>query len=350
MRVSLTKNEWTEVSSNAQNIQNIGNQYIIIQLKATKPDASNRDGVEIEPSGIENLIPDTSDKIWAFTSYDNMEVEIFHPNITLAWNGSKYIPLLCDTEGRIKTNSTGDFFLDVAKGDIDGYSCIEKFGENPDIDTGTYPEDVWDGGGIYTFSSTADISKIASSDSGDTQDIQIFGLDENWNEVTQTIELTGQTPVTLETPLIRVYRMINRGSTDIGGTVYLAISTATWTSGVPDTDTDIRAVINNGNNQTLMCIYSVPAGKTAYFYQGYVAYGKSSSTGASFTWRARLFGEVFAVKSKVAVIGSGSSSWAYLYKVPLALPEKSDVLIRCEMVEANNTDVSGGFTVLLIDN
>ena len=77
---------------------------------------------------------------------------------------------------------------------------------------------------------------------------------------------------------------------------------------------------------------------------------KSSGNYAKFSWRARLFGGVFQVKSVISCIGAGSSTWDYTYKVPLALPEKTDVIIRCDEVEANDTGVSGGFTVLLKDN
>ncbi len=251
-------------------------------------------------------------------------------------------------------NARKDWFQSVSEGEIPGYSTMEKFGENPDIDTGTSPEDVWDGGdlagaGIYTFSTTADIDSVSSSNAGDTQDITIIGLDANWAEVTQTVTLNGQIRVALTTSLIRVYRAYNANSTNFAGNVSVYVNTA-LTAGVPTDVTKIRAYVRIGNNQTLMCIYTIPAGKTGYFWGGYVSYAKSNATGATFTWRARAFGGVFQVKSKLTCIGTGSSSWDYTYKFPLALPEKTDVLIRCDEVESNNTGVSGGFTVLLKDD
>jgi hypothetical protein len=242
-----------------------------------------------------------------------------------------------------------DLYQAIAEGSIQGYSLMEKFGENPVITTGTDPEDVWDGGGIYTFSTAADIDRLSSSDAADTMDITVYGLDENWEEVVQTITLTGQTPVALTTSLIRVYRMVNAGSVDIAGDVY-CFKNGAVTDGVPDVAADIRAIIRNGNNQTLMTVYTVPAGKTGYFWGGYVAISRGVTTAnVDFTWRARPFGSVFAVKSRIACVSNGNSTWNYTYKSPVALPEKTDILIRAEEV-SQTCGVSGGFTVILRDN
>ena len=251
---------------------------------------------------------------------------------------------------------TRDFFQEVAEGNVPGYSLMEKFGEASSITTGTDPQDLWDGASIsgaelYTFSTTADIDSLSSSDNGDTQDIYIEGLDTDWNIVIQTITLTGQTPASLDTSLIRIYRMVNLGTTDLAGQAYCYVSGGAVTAGVPQVEADIRAVIDNGNNQTLMCIYTVPNGKTGYFWGGYVSIsrGPAAATFADFTWRARLFGGVFAVKSRITCMSAGGSSWDYLYKAPVILPAKTDVVIRVEEV-GGTIGASGGFTVLLKDD
>ena len=51
---------------------------------------------------------------------------------------------------------TADFGTDVALGKIPNYKINTKFGRNNDIDTGTAPADIWNGGGEYTgFNCTA---------------------------------------------------------------------------------------------------------------------------------------------------------------------------------------------------
>lgn len=254
-----------------------------------------------------------------------------------------------------QTNHVGyaekDWYQAVAEGLVDGYSWVRKFGENPLITTGTDPEDIWGGGSIYTFSTTADITQLSSSNAGDTQSIEISGLGANTNVVIQTKTLTGQTPVTLDTPLLYAYRMRNMGATNIAGAVYLSTTGALLTNGVPSVATT-RAQINNSMNQTLMAIYPVPYGKTLYLDSWSGAMLRSGS-GASpeavtMTLRVREPGGVFQVKSNTDAINRGSSGWAIaLHGLPVT--QGSVVLIRCEETTAD-VGVSAGFDGLLKDN
>ena len=241
------------------------------------------------------------------------------------------------------------FLQAVAEGEIDGYSVVEKFGENPDIDTATDPEDIWSHGGLYTFSTSADIDSVSSSSASDTNEVTIQGLDSNWALVTQTVTLTGQTRKALTTPLIRCFRAWNSNSVDYVGDIHVYVDT-TLSGGVPVDTTKIRAEITIGSGQTEMCIYTIPAGKTGYFLGGYTTMSRTGSNSAVFTSKIREFGGAFRTVSRVSCIGAGSSSWNYQYPVGLAIPEKTDVLLRCEEVDANGTGVSGGFTILLKDN
>lgn len=51
---------------------------------------------------------------------------------------------------------TSDFGTEVARGVYSGYRTNIKYGRNAEIDIGTTPEDIWEGGGVYTgFNATA---------------------------------------------------------------------------------------------------------------------------------------------------------------------------------------------------
>ena len=161
---------------------------------------------------------------------------------------------------------TSPFGLEVAKGRIAGVSSIHKFGQNPQIDN-TEEWDIWDGGdgADYTFSSSGVIHYISSSNAGDTQTYDVIGLDENYLEQTISVTAVGQTKTQIGTgeKFRRIVRIKNTGSTDNAGVVYV-YEDDTVTAGVPDTATKIRGQIQIGNNQTLMAIYTIPAGKTGY--------------------------------------------------------------------------------------
>ena len=205
----------------------------------------------------------------------------------------------------------------------------------------------------YTYSTTADIGTISSSNAGDTVDIEVQGLDTNYALTTQTVTLTGQTDATLTTNLIRVFRMKNVGSTDLAGHVYLRTNGSTQTAGVPDTANTVRAMIDNGNNQTEMAVYTVPAGKTAY-----VRSLDATTAGANKTSNyvveifAKPFGQVFQLKKKFAIGDSATSLVQYNYVEPAKYDEKTDIEMRVSITAAGITgaSISGGFDLVLVDN
>ena len=76
-------------------------------------------------------------------------------------------------------NSGQPWALKVTQGLIPHHSWVDKFGENPEIDPGTQPEDIWEYGGIYPYDpiNTAPIVSLVSDSVLDTQVISVQGLD-----------------------------------------------------------------------------------------------------------------------------------------------------------------------------
>ena len=253
-----------------------------------------------------------------------------------------------DSDGpAVRTMDCATFAEAVAEGRIPGYSSSEILGENQEVTAATYPEDVWDFGGLYNFSAGADIDRISSSDNGDTHNILIEGLDTNWEGVTQVKTLTGHTPVALTTPLVRINSMMNIGSVDISGMVYCYVD-GSVTDGVPDDSSSVRAMINGTANTTLMAIYTVPSNKFGYLYNGYASISRAVPVAASawFSAYARAPGGVFVVRARVSCCTAGSSFWDRAYSIPRIMPPGTDILIRCESV-SSTVGVAGGFSVLL---
>ncbi len=253
--------------------------------------------------------------------------------------------------------------LEIARGNISGMAFVHKFGEAPDFDTGDNFVTVWDGardGGavdlnVYVYSATANIDSLSSSDDTDTQDIEVQGLDGNYLPVTQTITLTGQTTKSLDTNLIRVFRLKNIGSTNLAGNLYCYVSGGTVTAGVPITDADCRAIIslhpnNKSHNQTLMAVYTIPAGKIGYLSQFYAStIGGVKTSINELHIEIRPFGQVFQTKHTGAIIGTGTSHFAHRYDIPEVIPAKADIEVTSN-TDVSAAGISAGFDLILVDN
>lgn len=241
--------------------------------------------------------------------------------------------------------------LDISAGRDATKQAIHKFGFADNIDSGIGFVDLWDGASVdtnlrtYTWSSTADIDRISSDDDTDTQDVEIQGLDTNWDLVVQTETLTGQTPVALTTPLIRVFRMKNVGATDFAGDVYCFVNVAT-TGGIPNTITNTRAIVQNGNNQTLMAIFSVPRNTIGFLNNSGFGLSKKVASFSTCEMKHRPFGGVFQLKMKITVTSTGTSHSHHKHDYPHDVDAKTDILFRADS-SVNDNAVAGSFDILL---
>lgn len=288
---------------------------------------------------------------------DDDDARLVKAVLTAKANGDGFVNITATSSDNLRVTDA-ESGLAIAKGDVVDTTFIHKFGEASNINTTDGFVDIWDGLGIvtrakvptYTFSATANIDSISSSDNGDTVDVRIDGLDTNFEEVTQTITLTGNTTATLGTPLIRAFRMVNVGSTDLAGEVFLYINGAAITAGVPDLGSDIRAIINNGNNQTLMAIYTIPAGKTGYMRDWYAVLSRNKANVLStIHLDARPFGQVFQLKHLSSIGSSGTSYVQHKYEEPEIFLEKTDILMHADTT-VNDSGVAAGFDIVLVDN
>ena len=287
---------------------------------------------------------------------DDDDAELVKSVLTGKDPGGSFLNVNTTTDGNltISDNSNG---LAISSGDVTGSSVVHKFGSAPDFDTGDGEVTIWDGAEdgtawehmIYTYSSSADIQYISSSDNGDTVDLKIQGLDTDYNLVTQTKTLTGQTSATLDTPLRRIFRMKNSNGTSLVGHVF-ASTTAAGGTGVP-TAANIRCVVQPENNQTEMAIYTVPAGKTAYVRSWYSSSaGANKDTNIIIRLKAREVGGVFQLKHKMA--WGGDIPYQHIYSDPEKFSEKVDIEMSAELTAGgvSGAAVSAGFDIVLVDD
>lgn len=238
--------------------------------------------------------------------------------------------------------------LSLARGVIKGHSAVLKFGRNTDVDTAAN-EDIWDGGGVWVPPTAARIHNLASTDATDddgddgARTVEVFGLDANFLEISETVTLNGVSNVSTVNSYTRIHRMKVKTAGVDGQNNGTIAATAV-------TDATVTAQISIGQNQTLMAIYTILAGKTGYMVSFFANMNRSNSTGsADIRLLIRPENEVYQVKAHVGIIGSGTSHFMHVYIVPLKINAKSDIKIDGN-VSSNNTDLSAGFDLALRSN
>jgi hypothetical protein len=250
---------------------------------------------------------------------------------------------------------TGDFFSEVALGNIPNYEIATKFGRNSQVDTVTVPEDMWANGGTYTgfpVSFTPETVDVFSSSTNDTsagtgaRTIQIKGLKTSTSSVeeTENITLNGTTAVTS----ISTWWRINRVKVLTAGTGDQNAGNVTVRS--TTTTANVFAVMPLGFNQSTIGAYTVPFDKTMIIKRVRVTITRSNGSAGSATisLRIRPIGGVFNAARVFELQTGGSTSFESLGG--LIAESGSDVKYRIDNVSDNGTIAEGAFEYVLIDN
>ena len=244
--------------------------------------------------------------------------------------------------------------VEVQKGTVAGHSIVHKFGRNPDVDTGTDPEDVWNTAGLYTWQIAAQTLSVVSGSGDDAsggsgaQQINIQGLDENFNLANETILLTGAVPVVTSNKYMRAFRAFVARV----GTYHAANAGAITATFSTTADTAFTIAASAG--QTEMAIYTVPASKIGLLLAAHInvdtAANKTAQVTLSQCPNAHDTISPFAGSAR-RVLNFDGVAGNILYKPesPLTFSEKTDLWFTVESVSANDTPVAVDFELLLID-
>lgn len=323
-----------------------------------------------------------------------------------------------------------DFNLQIQRGVIPGFSAISKFGENPDIDSASGFETVWDAGGVYVPPTTARIHDVASDNAADTGTILSSGtatggslttledtgatfiadgvsfgdivLNDNKTEIGLVTSITSETIVSIAGSMRSPwtgsfgssiitgdsYRIVTNAST--GGSIltiegldvnrflqdeFVAlngitpVSTAKSyarqfrarifgpnTSGAigtvastAQTDGTISTQVINGNNQSLMAVFSIPVGKTGYMTKWWAALSNKISSVSTVRLRAGSLAGIGYILQTRSLSSDGSSSFDYSPLTPLKLVGGVDIWVEAD-AGTNNLGVASGFDLTLEDD
>lgn len=237
------------------------------------------------------------------------------------------VVMLADQNGNILNTFGSASNIPIASGDVTGYSHINKFGATDgDVTAGT----VWDGNSgtaVYPYPANGVIS-ITGTDTGEAVEVQ--GLDADYNLQTETVNVGSSGSLTFS----RIFRA-RMVSTDNAADVVI------------NQGGSLAATILAGLGQTLMAVYTIPAGKTGYLLDLHLGSDKAS-TNTAMTYRlfARPFGGAFNIKGNFNA--AGGQSLDINYPVPLKFEEKTD--LKIDVAAGQATQVSATFDIILVDN
>ena len=240
--------------------------------------------------------------------------------------------------------------LAISRGHSIGYRTLYKFGYNPDVDT--QEETVWAQGGNYVWLDSAVTMFISSTSANDASGgtgantILIQGLDEDYNEIEETVTLDGQTQVTTQLSYLRLYRAfvtLAGSSGTSGGTIYVGSSGST--GGVPNGA--VYANLSLGN-QTQIAAYTVPAGYTLYLDEiNFTAAVSQANKLVHCKFNSRDHGSNVFRTRFVQVIQSNQLIQSFKY--PQGFAEKTDLECRVS-TDTSNTAIGASFQGVLIKN
>ena len=240
-----------------------------------------------------------------------------------------------DIRSITQVGTSEPFELQVSRGQIPGHSVLHKFGAVPsmsinttgtiwDIDDTLYP---WS---ALTSAGTLTVDRASASDADKV--ITIQGLDADYNQISENVTLTNATGNATTQSFIRVYRaFMHNGSAANVGNIDIKISTT------------IIARITASKAQTLMGVYTVPAGYSLYLTQSVMSV--QSGADATGNFFVRYGGEsAFRIAHTFEV---ASAEYFYAFHAPFKLPEKSDIDIRADL-RSNNARITAAFDAYLI--
>ncbi len=222
--------------------------------------------------------------------------------------------------------TVGSYLTSIVQGIVPNHTPMQKFGLNETV--GASFETVWTGAVDYVYISTATKLNITSSSTDDDASgtgaltVEIFGLDTDYVEASETITLDGRTNVETANTYIRIYRMIVKTAGSGGknaGIIYAG--TGTNTDGVPANE---FARIEIGLNQTLMALFTIPANRTGYIVEIFVSTAIANKV-AQVALFIRPFGEVFQIKQTYHIIAGAVTR---MLALPIQVEEKSDIEIK----------------------
>lgn len=228
--------------------------------------------------------------------------------------------------------------------DLKCTKTVHVAGLNTDVDMAA-AEDLWMNGGAMAYPASAAASNVISDSANDAaagtgaRTVFIWGLDSNYDEISETATLNGTTLVALTNSYLRF----------LGAYVVTAGSGATNAGNISlRQSTTVYGYMGLGKGQALMASYTVPRNHRGYItgVEGSI-YLAAGSLAIYDLFVRPLSGIFYQATSPFSVTTAGGSQVQRKFDSPIYIPQKTDVKISVSTVSADNTQAFGAFDLCL---
>jgi len=229
-----------------------------------------------------------------------------------------------------------------------GFGEIHKFGAVPSMSQNTegtiwdeddtiYPWSTIDSGGVLTVTVVEPNNEASTSTAHNGDTVEIQGLDGDYALQTETVTISGSSGTTSNN-----FKRVFRAKFTDGG----SFEPNTKRILIKSSGTTVAKILEN-IGQTLMSLYTIPAGKTGYLMRLDVT-AQGTATG-SFKLMVRPGGTGSFQTKHIAEVNGVGGPYQLEYPIPQALTEKSDLDARMTTF-SNNGRYTCTFDILLVDN
>ena len=252
------------------------------------------------------------------------------------------------------TNVNGDLFLEIPRGNVACVDSENKFGRSVNVDTDT-DTDIWDGAApIWLAPTQARVHTISSNHAQDTTggagaNTVLVSYLPDWDTVEQVEEVAGNlnAGVVMNNAAVIIHRMevVPQASstTTNAGTI---IATAA-------VDNTVTAQIGVGKGQTQMAIYGIPSVQVAYMPDFYIsALEAAGNLCVPVTLLVNPNPDIqsvcFLTKHTLGATTRGTGYLPHDFKPYKKIDGPAIIKLQAKS-SVDNTDVSAGFDVILVD-
>ncbi len=188
---------------------------------------------------------------------------------------------------------------------------------------------------------SGDAYRIVRDASTGASILHILGLSAFFLDQDEFVVTNGVSVVATANSYIRQFRarVFSSASSDAAGTI---TSTAV-------TDGTVSLQVINGNNQTLMAVYTIPSDKFGMLVRWWGSMSKKQSASSVVNLRAGQIDKIGYIVQNRSVKSNGSSAFDHKFEIPILFPGGSDMWMEADS-DTNDIGIAGGFDIVLIDN